>query len=301
MAEIAYTGVQTPLDSSGVEVVKWENLGNGDTGKPFIAAHYALVSVEVTGTFGSCAIEISNDKDSPTWFTERTIASASVAVLSKHGYQIRPNVSGAGADLTVTMVMVKQGAGSAADSLLEAFSVGSSGEGVITTPGVATQEFAFVMNNPIDVGSSTVKMQFQTGGVNRGEFQIQRAGAGSSSRVLFYNVINGTLNRALDLAETGVIFNEGSQDRDFRIESSSNANMFVVDGGNNNAGFGTAAPDVSAMVDISSTTKGFLLPRMTTTQRDAITSPATGLEIYNTTTNKKNIYTGSAWEAVTSA
>lgn len=59
-------------------------------------------------------------------------------------------------------------------------------------------------------------------------------------------------------------------------------------------------PAASAQADIQSTTKGFLPPRMTTTQRDAISSPAAGLIIYNTTTNKLNVYT-TAWEAITSA
>jgi hypothetical protein len=55
----------------------------------------------------------------------------------------------------------------------------------------------------------------------------------------------------------------------------------------------------SAKLVITSTTQGFLPPKMTTTQRDAISSPASGLVIYNTTTNKLNLYT-TAWEAVTS-
>ena len=50
-------------------------------------------------------------------------------------------------------------------------------------------------------------------------------------------------------------------------------------------GIGTATPDASAKLDIASTTKGFLPPRMTTAQRDAIVSPATGLVIFNTSTN----------------
>ncbi|MDN3658674.1 hypothetical protein QWZ08_23725, partial [Ferruginibacter paludis] len=41
-----------------------------------------------------------------------------------------------------------------------------------------------------------------------------------------------------------------------------------------------STPDASAMVDIKSTAKGFLLPRMTTTQQNAIPSPATGLLIF---------------------
>jgi hypothetical protein len=66
-------------------------------------------------------------------------------------------------------------------------------------------------------------------------------------------------------------------------------------------GMGTSTPSSKAKLEISSTTQGFLPPRMTTTQRDAITSVPAGLTIYNTTTNKLNFYNGSAWEAVTSA
>lgn len=52
----------------------------------------------------------------------------------------------------------------------------------------------------------------------------------------------------------------------------------------------------SAVLDVRSTTKGALFPRMTSTQRDAINSPATGLVIYNTTTQKLNWYDGDSWE-----
>lgn len=65
-------------------------------------------------------------------------------------------------------------------------------------------------------------------------------------------------------------------------------------------GIGTNAPNTSSILDIVSTTKGVLLPRMTTTQRDAINTPATGLKIYNTTTNAFNFYDGSAWVALVS-
>lgn len=43
-----------------------------------------------------------------------------------------------------------------------------------------------------------------------------------------------------------------------------------------------------------------VLPQMTTTERGSFFPPK-GTVIYNTTTNKLNFYTGSAWEAVTSA
>ena len=61
--------------------------------------------------------------------------------------------------------------------------------------------------------------------------------------------------------------------------------------------------DTSAMLDISSTTKGVLLPRMTTSQQNAIILPAKGLTIFNTTLNSIMINVGTSvspvWSAVT--
>jgi hypothetical protein len=56
-----------------------------------------------------------------------------------------------------------------------------------------------------------------------------------------------------------------------------------------------ATVNSKAVIDMISTTKGFLPPRQTTTQRDAISTPPTALVIYNTTTNEVNIFTGSTW------
>ena len=66
-------------------------------------------------------------------------------------------------------------------------------------------------------------------------------------------------------------------------------------------GIGTATPDASAKVDITSTTQGLLPPRMTTAQRDAISSPATGLVIFNTTTNSLEAKNSSGWVALSSS
>jgi uncharacterized protein (TIGR02145 family) len=56
-----------------------------------------------------------------------------------------------------------------------------------------------------------------------------------------------------------------------------------------------SAADASAMLDVSSTTKGFLPPRMTTIERDLIASPATGLVLFNTTTNGLEIKSSTGW------
>ena len=62
-------------------------------------------------------------------------------------------------------------------------------------------------------------------------------------------------------------------------------------------GINTATPDDSAALDITSTTGGLLVPRMTETQRDAITSAATGLIVFNTTLNTLQINEGDATTA----
>lgn len=56
---------------------------------------------------------------------------------------------------------------------------------------------------------------------------------------------------------------------------------------------------LTGALTFTGTTFAFTPPKVTTTQRDAIASPTSGMVIYNTTTNKLNVYT-TAWEAVTS-
>jgi len=63
-------------------------------------------------------------------------------------------------------------------------------------------------------------------------------------------------------------------------------------------GIGTVNPDTSAAVDITSASKGLLIPRLTTTQRDAIATAANGLMIYNSTENQYNFYNGTRWQNV---
>ena len=62
-------------------------------------------------------------------------------------------------------------------------------------------------------------------------------------------------------------------------------------------GIGTTTPDASSVLDIQSTTKGFLAPRMTTLQRAAISSPEVGLMVFDTDINKFCFYEGSSWIA----
>lgn len=90
---------------------------------------------------------------------------------------------------------------------------------------------------------------------------------------------------SIDAAGNPLVLQTASTDRVYI--SNSTGNMTIA--------AGATAGAATAILDIQSTTKGLLIPRMTTTQRDAISTPATSLLIFNTTTNAFNYYNGAAW------
>jgi hypothetical protein len=73
------------------------------------------------------------------------------------------------------------------------------------------------------------------------------------------------------------------------------SNKQLTFSGNGQLAVGTSTPDASAKVDITSYQSGFLMPRLTRVQRDAILSPAAGLMIYNIDCNAFNYFNGTVW------
>jgi hypothetical protein len=63
----------------------------------------------------------------------------------------------------------------------------------------------------------------------------------------------------------------------------------------NNLGIGTLTPDASALLELSATDKGFLPPRLTTAQKLAVPNPATGLLVFDVTTNSFWYFNGIIW------
>lgn len=120
---------------------------------------------------------------------------------------------------------------------------------------------------------------------------LQNDGAGNLSFVTsagnFVSSITGTPNQVLASASTGPVTLSLPQS----IATTSGVQFGTL-------GLGGALVS-SAILSMSTTVQGFLPPRMTTTQRNAIASPATGLEIYNTTNNQPEYYNGTIWTAMT--
>jgi len=119
----------------------------------------------------------------------------------------------------------------------------------------------------------------------------QTGGANGTTRGIY---LNQTLTAVADFRGIEIAYSSATAKGIYQTGSSTTNNFVGA------THFGsTSAPNKAAILEITSTTKGLLLPRMDSTARDAIASPVAGLLIYNTTTNKLNVYT-TAWEAVTS-
>ena len=89
-----------------------------------------------------------------------------------------------------------------------------------------------------------------------------------------------------------------SRDFDFRMNGSdldTGTLIYRAFGVSTNFGFGSTSDIASAAVHITSTTKGFLPPRMITTDKTSIVSPVAGLIVYDNTVNALNVYNGTSW------
>ncbi len=82
------------------------------------------------------------------------------------------------------------------------------------------------------------------------------------------------------------------------ILGSNNVSQMYFDG--TSIGVFTASPDLSAVMDFRSTTQGVRFPNMTTTQKNAIASPGAGLVVFDTDLSKLCVYSGIAWQTITS-
>ena len=71
--------------------------------------------------------------------------------------------------------------------------------------------------------------------------------------------------------------------------------IITINSSAQNVGIGTSTPETSAALDVKSSNKGLLPPRMTTVERNAIANKVAGLMIYNTVTSCLEVYNGSNW------
>ena len=100
----------------------------------------------------------------------------------------------------------------------------------------------------------------------------------------------GTTNGSIT-GTSALTFTAGGSNQNVTLTPSGTGNTLL----NGNVGVGTASPNASAKVEISSTTQGFLPPRMSKAQQDAIVSPVAGLQIWCTScglSGELHVYAG---------
>src|SRR5262245_57149222 len=71
--------------------------------------------------------------------------------------------------------------------------------------------------------------------------------------------------------------------------------LFITNNVLAQVGIGTITPAATAQLDVSSTNKGLLPPRMTSIQRKGITNPAEGLVVYDLDLHSLTLFDGSKW------
>lgn len=121
-----------------------------------------------------------------------------------------------------------------------------------------------------------------------------------ASEILFIGKDNLNLPRGLayiKVKEHDGNLGTGSIEFQTRILGDEETRMIISDTGH--VGIGTVSP--SAPLEVASTTGGVVFPRLTTAQRDAISSPTDGETIFNTTNNQLESYNGSDWVVVGSS
>lgn len=163
----------------------------------------------------------------------------------------------------------------------------------------ATPPYSFVGATGDGMWSvSSGQLGFSTGGGQR--LQL------NSTTIYNPQTASGFLIKFQSASGTSPTYVVNRADANTGIGASSSGNITFITAGTNkmdlmNSGsllLGTTTELPSSLLTIQSTSKGILIPRMTTAQKNAISSPATGLQIYDTDLNKLCIYNGTFWGTV---
>jgi len=211
--------------------------------------------------------------------------NATAAIITSSNLVATGSLNGRTAALTAT---------AAADELLSLKGAATHTGTFLSLKSSTNAEFAFLKAN----GTSATPNWYIGGPLNN--VADPSNSAISAGAFIAYNASTtnfyGTGIGAIRSSKYDVWFQTGSVNGGgyrFYTEGT-NERLTIFSGGN--VGVNSGSTDVaSAQLHVTSTTKGFLPPRMTTANRDAIASPAAGLIIYNTSTNKHQGYNGTTW------
>ncbi|AZA53208.1 hypothetical protein [Chryseobacterium sp. G0201] len=134
-------------------------------------------------------------------------------------------------------------------------------------------------------------------------FGIKNGNRSASWDNLWFNVGSRGPSINASGAEDGIQFNVGANAIGTYGDEGQVLTTVATMRPNGNVGIGTISPNNNAILELSATNKGFLPPRLTTAQRDAIpaASRPAGLMIYNATTNCMDFWNSASWVSTCAA
>ena len=157
------------------------------------------------------------------------------------------------------------------------------------TPTAAEQANDFTVTQTGNVGIGTTaphaSLEFNTDLSNR---KIVMYETGDNDHQFYgFGINGGALRYQTDTPNSDHVF--------YSAASATASNELMRIKGNGNVGIGTDTPNANAILDITSSNKGVLFPRLTTAQRDAITPIPEGLTIYNLTAHCLQYWNVTTW------
>ena len=173
--------------------------------------------------------------------------------------------------------------------------------GTGTTTGPTQGGVIYAVSNVVygSIGAGTSGQALLSGGTGAPTWSSNISGnaANVSGTVAVANGGTGTTNGSIT-GTSALTFAAGGTNQNVTFTPSGTGNTLL----NGNVGIGTTTPDASAIVEVNSSSKGFLPPRMTSAQRVAIASPVAGLLVYQTDGSVGLYqYNGSAWSILNSS
>jgi len=305
----------------------FNNKGSGSVtsvGQTFTGGLISVAGSPIT-TSGTLALTVAGTSggipyfsSGTTWATSAALAANAIVVGGGAGLAPATVTTGTG---VVTALGVN--VGTAGSFIVNGGALGTPSSGTVTN---LTGTASININGTVGATTPTTgaftsvayttTLTGGTGIVNLGSGQVYKDASGNVGigtavpgfklEVAGNTYLNGIIRAApaSSAAAPGYTFAGDPDTGIFRsaantIGISTNGIVAVLIDGNNNVGIGAAA-NASAILDVQSTTKGFRLPNMTTAQKNAIATPAAGLMVFDTTLAKACVYSGAAWQTITS-
>jgi hypothetical protein len=175
-------------------------------------------------------------------------------------------------------------------SAYDAGSGGALGLSLATGNNTSISERMRITNTGnVGIGTTSPAETLEISSTGNTGFSIKRDATSNAAR--FFLKTSGTYNWSVGIRATR---------NDFSIFNETSVEALTINATTNNVLINTTTDVASSKLTVESTTQGFLPPRMTTTQKNAIATPAAGLVVYDTTLGKLCVRGAAAWETITS-